>query len=111
AYVVTNNGPWSGTVSDSFYPDTTAQRQIYQDALHPWKRNTTQHFKLALPVDGSRGRNVLTPLDGTLDVNLEGPPGNQFNLALTYGDTTLKRAVGPGSKKHLSFTVCGQRTV
>lgn len=109
AYTLVNGGPWSGTVDRAFYPDKIASRRIYEDALMPWKKNTTKAFHFRLADDQPVVRRIATPLDGSLELHLRGPSRADVHVALLYGHTVVKHALGLGSVKTLRYRVCGER--
>jgi hypothetical protein len=95
-------------------PDQGSFDAIFEDVTSPWLRRAplarARSFELGSRRDVWR---LPTPLDGRLLVELDGPPGADFDLSLLAGNKprVLRRAVGPGAEEQLRYTVCGKRSV
>jgi hypothetical protein len=95
-------------------PDAGSYDAIRNDVLSPWARRTSSSSAGTLSREDRRHVIRLdTPLDGRLEVRLDGPPGADFDLELLRPnqDRVLKRAAHPGPDETLRYTVCGNREV
>jgi hypothetical protein len=103
-----------GWIWDIARPDQGSFDAILEDVTSPWLRRAP--LARARSFESGSRRDVWrlhTPLDGRLLVELDGPPGANFDLILLAGNKprVLRRAVGPGAEEELRYAVCGKRAV
>jgi hypothetical protein len=93
-------------------PDPRSRAALQDDVTLPWARRTSSGWSGTLGRAHRREVTRLeTPLDGRLKLDLEGPPGADFDLELLgpNRDRVMKRAAHPGADETLRYTVCGNR--
>jgi hypothetical protein len=95
-------------------PDQGSFDAIFTDVRSPWSRRTSVESSGTLgPSDRRQVTRVETPLDGRMQVTLDGPGGADFDLKLVAagGGRVLDRSLGRGADERLRYTVCGRRVV
>jgi hypothetical protein len=95
-------------------PDPGSYVAIRSDVESPWARRTSSDSSGTLSrVNRREVIRLDTPLDGRLEVQLDAPPGADFDLVLLgpNRDRVLERAAHPGPDETLRYTVCGNREV
>lgn len=103
--------PWDWDIAR---PDQGAFDAIYADVADPWTHRASSNWTGTLSARATRDvRLVSTPLDGRLGVELDGPPGADFDLrVLAPGQNrVLARSLGSGADETLRYTICGRGSV
>lgn len=103
--------PWDWNIAE---PDQGAFDAIYADVTDPWRKRTKSTWTGTLGVDARRDRRLLsTPLDGRMEVELDGPRGADFDLRVRAPGRSrvLARAVSTRPDEKLRYTICGRRAV
>jgi hypothetical protein len=130
----TVNVPWG--YSDPLRPSQRSVQQLRADILTPWTQpaTVTWNGNLWPQRRNPATRRFATPLDGTVDVDLTGPPNANYDVYLLGPKLhaskrerrrarhhrharprprrkVLHRSVSGGSSEHLEFQSCGQSAV
>jgi hypothetical protein len=100
-------------IAPSFYPTEAMLQAAETDVVQPWTSGQTSQTRRSV----ARGRvwwiPLSTPLDGSYAITVALPRGGQHEVVLTSVNrrTVIKRAARTGPRsRHLSGTICGQRS-
>ncbi len=99
---------------DSLKPDAGAMEAIRQDALDPWSGPTTTSIGKGFGRAGKRSyrRTVAVPLDGNVQVKLNGTRAAQLSLKVRDASGRLLASSNKaGSSEKVAGTLCGVRKI
>jgi hypothetical protein len=105
-----------GIVDSSFYPTEAALTAAERDVVRPWASPKTTVSATRFRRQGRRiwALAVATPLDGSVDIRIQVPPGGLHDVVLLRSDrkTVLARGLWAStSTKTIATTVCGDRSL
>jgi len=94
-------------------PDATGDALARKDVLTPWTKSVSKTFKGTFTATSSNARrfSFMLTLDGTMTVQLKGPAGTNYDLALLSGGKVEDRTRTAGSGDRISYPdgACRQR--